>query len=233
MKCGNDKCDYELYLDELDFVICPKCGELIRHNLAPEHFKKLFLTGQTERFRKETWWFEQTERWLRLSPIVLWLLSELFVFGRGGVLLNEGVVAEATNIWDFQLVREAQIIAGLTALCFVINKAYDYARIVFTGEHWHRHLWPHLAIKAVIYAVMLAVLYTHQIPDFNAYLDQAEKVRWFSDAIIQSGLNAAKFWYTGLIWWTLAVNFTADIIDAYNEQRVFLMNKIILTKAIE
>lgn len=232
MKCGNDKCDYELYLDELDFVICPKCGELIRHNLAPEHFKKLFLTGQTERFRKETWWYEQTERWLRLSPIFLWLISQLLVFGVGGDVLDEGSIGP-TTFWSLQFVRETQMVFGLSAVCFVINKAYDYLRIVFVGERWHRYLWPHVMIKTAIYAAILGALYTHQIPDFYAYLDQTEKTRHLTEQIIQSGLIAARFWFTGLIWWILSVNFIADMIDAYNEQRVFQINKVILTKPIE
>lgn len=232
MKCGNENCDYDLYLDELDFVICPKCGELIRQNLQPEHFKKLFLTGQTERFRNETRWFERVERWLRLSPFFLCAISQMFVFGVGGDVLAEGPV-DSSDIWARQLVMEVQMVFAISALCFVINKAYDYLRVVFTGERWHRHLWPHVVIKVVVYAIIIAVLATNQIPEFYAFLDQAPKTRFFTEPVIQSGLTNARFWFTGLIWWNLAVNFIADMVDAYNEQRVFLMNKIILTNPIE
>lgn len=232
MKCGNEKCDYELYLEEVDFVLCPKCGELIRHNLQPEYFKKIFLTGQTERFRNATLWRERFERGLRLSPIVLWAISQLAVFGLGGDVLIE-MVDFANGIPQIQFVRESQMVFGLAALCFVINKAYDYLRIGFMGGWWHSRLWPHLLIKAVIYVVMVVVVSTNQIPDFYTYLDQAQKASEFAEPVLQGALTNARIWFTGLVWWSLTANYLADAIDTFNEQRVYLMNKIIMMKPIE
>ena len=232
MKCGNDRCDYELYLDELDFVICPKCGELIRRNLQPEHFKKLFLTGQTERFRTTTRWLERTERALQVSPFVLLVLSEFFVLGMGGSVLAESA-ASAGGVWGFQLVREIQNVLGLSALCFVINKAYDYVRIGFMGSWWHHHLWPHLLIKTVIYGMIAAYVHTYPIPEFAAYLAHSPKTSAIPGELVQFGLRNAYLWFIGLAWWTLIAYFLSDMVDTYNGQRVFLMNKIILTKPIE
>lgn len=232
MKCGNEKCDYELYLDELDFVICPKCGELIRGNLQPEHFKKLFLTGQSERFREETSHYEHIERWLRLSPLFLWLISQLFVFGVGGSVLAD-TPENGIGIFTAQRILETQMVLGLTAICFMINKAYDYLRVVFGGDRWHRHLWPHLMVKAVAYGLLLLVLCTNQIPEFYAFLEQVEKVTYLTEPVLAGALVNARFWFTGLILWNLVANYIADALDAYNERRVYLMNKIIMVKPIE
>lgn len=232
MKCGNEECDYDLFLQEVGFVICPKCGGTIRANLRPEYFNKMFLTGRMDELRSDIRLWERLETLLRFSPFILFILVQIFVFGPGGDAIVEERAFRET-LPDIQFLRELQAVIGMTILCIVLDKGYNQLRVIVSARSWYRSIVPHMVIKTLGYAAIVAYMYSAHVPDFVAFLNAAQPDTYYSPGRIEFGLTMSRFWYIGFIWWTVIANFIAETIDTVNEHRIFHLNEIVIGRHLE
>lgn len=222
MKCGNRGCEYELYSDEADFLVCPGCGEpvLLDRQRSVPCDRRLHTPAERVMSRVKDRRF-----WVFAAYALLAVFSFAWFAGGPDALTRELGVFDTSITGDPSFFMFAFMMIGLGT-----QRVVPQMRLWVDDPDWNRNRKAQMLIRAIpygIWAVATELFWSHPLAvNLQAALaDQPAVAEAFANTVTVTLLGA---YLTPIV--AAGTGLVAEWLEVNNQHDIARVNALLMRK---